>query len=165
VLDCYRLRTTMRRAVGLTVDGIPVRETSAVSQIEWYKDSLFWVKDSSRAYATIHANLGFWVMVADAVSQGIAQLTGLSTGAAEARSRSPAPGLRVSPNPFSHEIAVSAGHQATFIEVYDAAGRVVHAARLRGSGRLDLGFLPCGTYFIRDCRRAAAVPAAVTKTR
>jgi len=170
VPGCYKLRTTLRQATALTLQGIAVRDTAEVTQVQWYKDSLWWVKDSSYVFARAYAQVVVWLHVADIVSEVNGQLLSLATPVEEARATAPAAPIWAGPNPFSHVLRLqsSTGHPMT-VDVFDAAGRRVRSLGLDRDavwdGRDDRGrALPAGAYVIRPRGQGAPRPTTVIKT-
>jgi hypothetical protein len=170
VPGCYKLRTTLRQATALTFQGLAVRETAEVSQVQWYKDSLWWVKDSSYVFARAYVQVLIWLHAADIVSENNGQLLSLATSVEEVRAAVPARPIWTGPNPFIHVLRLrsSTGHPVT-VDIFDAAGRCVRSLdlgpRAVWDGRDNRGrALPAGSYVIHPRGQDAPRPTTVIKT-
>jgi hypothetical protein len=159
--NCYKLRTTSHWRVTGMLDTFQTRDTLNVTSFEWYKDSLWAVKDSSFAvgkYYVYVKQLHMWFHAANSVSESVSQLVALSppTGVAE-RSRPAAPSIQprisICPNPFraSLQIAIPglpASGPCSRVAVYDASGRIVFTSRFNGRLVWQPQNLPVGVYQI-----------------
>ncbi len=149
----YLIRSTMRQSLAMTYQGIPMRESTTVRAWEWYKDSVWRVKDSTSVTGTAYARLVVWVRLADFVITEVGQLLGSPTAVNElapASSRctdaEPLASsiftdillLRPSPNCFPAEL-----------RVFDTQGRLRVRRRLAsGEQRLAMTELPAGAYIL-----------------
>ena len=180
VEDCWVVKTTMRQAVALTYQSIPARETAEVCQVQWYKDSLWAVKDSSYVLAHAYVQVVIWLPAADIVSQSLGQLAGIWTGVQEPPTPGWAARISAGPNPFrrSTVLHLSAGpldHSTTAVSIFDASGRLIRTLPASGvergassvvwDGRNDLGRdQPAGIYIVRSSNGDAVLPTVVVKT-
>jgi len=158
----------MLQCLALEQSGVPAIESSYVRTFEWYKDSLWSIKESTEASGPIYTWIFTWLHVADFVSTDVSQLTGMGyVGiAAQPRAVCHAP-LTASPNPFSGLVRVSLDpfvplpFSPLTVRVFDTQGRPVRTIAIRQSpfaNRLSLTWdgrdnagraLPAGAYFIR----------------
>lgn len=161
VRDCYKMLFVARQALSLEEQGFEVRETSYVRTYEWYKDSLSWVKDSTRLDAKVCMKILIWVHVANSVSKIIGQLTDLYLGIEELPTMQAPTRLYAQPNPFRKSIRIITPQgdlrSESIISIYDKSGRCVRTFRNRGpviwNGQdLNGRALPAGVYFIQGRR-------------
>jgi hypothetical protein len=157
VPHCYRIRRVMYQRLATKQSGVPVVESSYIRTFEWYKDSLWSIKESTHVSGPIYAMIFVWLHVADFVSTGVTQLNSLGyVGIAEqpyAVHRAP---LTVSPNPFHTAVQITLEHLSTgapehsAVRIFDPQGRLVLSQPVRTSSFiLHPSSLPAGTYFIR----------------
>lgn len=168
VPSCYKIRRTMHQRLAAQQSGIPVIESSYIRTVEWYKDSLWTVKESIQASGPVYMKVVIWIHAADFVSTDVSQLNGLTLlGIAEephAEHRTP---FTACPNPFRTSVLVRLSPQLEtghwkLVTVYDASGRLVLSQPIRASSFiLDASSLPVGTYLIR----AGDAVCPITKVR
>lgn len=158
VPGCWRIERTMRQALALMQDTLPVRETSFIRSVEWYKDSLWSVKESTCITGRIYMKLFIWLPLADFHSRTVSVLTGL---------RSPIAGPETPPatRPSLSATIVrgvlllpGTDAQHSDVELLNAAGRCVLTRRLErssaGSFSIDVRALAPGLYFLRSSNPA-----------
>ena len=110
VPDCYRIRTFSRWFIATSLQGIPIRDSQTVVNVQWYKDSLWLVKDSTWSTGKFYAFIFVWlpagvnfIMVnRELVSLGDVGIKDVPLGHESAAS-----GWRVSPNPFRSSCGVT----------------------------------------------------------
>jgi hypothetical protein len=137
VPDCYKIRTFMRVFATTALSGIPIHDSQTVVNIQWYKDSLWLVKDTSYSSGTIYAFIIIWFQTGVNFISAQSELVSLGlTGIEFSPSvrKQPEPGWRVQPNPFSGSCVIQAPAQSFGrpFRVIDASGRVVFAGKAAG---------------------------------
>jgi len=127
VTDCYRLRLVATQSLAMTYQGVPVRETTFIREHEWYKDSLWRVKDSLDLVARAYTRIIIWLRTADIFSTTVTQLTALYLGTEENPvAASPDLPLRAWPNPFKNAVSLQlTANSPKRIGIFDATGRCV----------------------------------------
>lgn len=176
VPHCYRLGRVMYERLAAVESTIPVIESSSVRTFEWYKDSLWSIKESTQASGPLYAYVSIWMHAADFVSTEVTQLTGLDyLDVAEQPHTVRRASLTVFPNPFLGSLHVNCSvlPPNSSILVFNSAGRLVRVlgppqsptpdpCSLTWDGCDDKGRrLPSGAYFIR----AGDEVCPVTKVR
>jgi len=172
VPHCYKIRRTMYQRLAAVESGVPVIESSYVRTFEWYKDSLWSIKESTQASGPVYTKIGIWLHTANFVSTAVTQLTGLGyVGiAAQPHAVSPAP-LTVFPDPFRGSVLINCSllNPNSSVHVFNSAGRLVRVLSppqsstpgpysLSWDGRDDRGrCLPAGTYFTRAGNKVCPV--------
>ncbi len=137
VPDCYKIRTFSRVFASTALSGIPIHDSQTVVNIQWYKDSLWLVKDTSYSHGTIYAFVFIWFQTGVNFISARSELVSLPMTGIEFSSRvrnQPESGWRVLPNPFSGSCVIQApaiGVGRPF-RVIDATGRVVYAGKAAG---------------------------------
>jgi hypothetical protein len=163
VPHCYKLLRTMRQRLATEMQGVPVIESSYIQIAEWYKDSLWSVKESVHASGPIYTKIVIWLHAADFVSVDTRRLTGLSfVGLQEHALPGVGDGrLSVSPTLFRGRMTVTlpSDISAHAVAVYNSAGRLVARSPVphaqpggRRSLVLDLRGLPAGVYVVHAGR-------------
>ncbi|HTW92600.1 MAG TPA: hypothetical protein VMH22_12955 [bacterium] len=176
VPHCFKIQRTMYQRIATVVSSVPAIESSYVRTYEWYKDSLWSIKESTQASGPLYAHVGHWMHAGDFVSTEVVQLTGLGyLDVAERPSTAHRTPFTVSPNPFSSStvLHLTTGPLTSTLRIFNSAGRLVRALippqslipspySLSWDGRDDNGrSLPGGAYFIR----AGNEVCPVTKVR
>jgi hypothetical protein len=144
----------MRQALALIQDTLPVRETSLVRSVEWYKDSLWGVKETLIITGRIYTKVFIWLPVADLFSNSVGLLTGLRSGVAEPR---PPSATRISPSATiirdALRLTPSDEGRVASVELLDVMGRTALARTLdrstAGPLPIDVSHLSPGLYFLR----------------
>ncbi|UCG44207.1 MAG: hypothetical protein JSU73_06265 [candidate division WOR-3 bacterium] len=161
VRDCYKLLTVARQSLSMQESTFQFKETSFVRMYEWYKDSLWLIKDSLDLTARVYIWLIIWIHAADAFGYDVGMITSLPTGLSSPIRHEAQPELRAQPNPFRTSLELQAlRRSATGFRIHDAAGRLVRT--LPGSkavwdGRDRHGKqLPPGVYLI--CTPSGTIP-------
>jgi hypothetical protein len=164
VPHCYKIRRVMYQRLAAVESSVPVIESSYVRTFEWYKDSLWSIKESTQASGPIYAHIGVWLHAADFVSTDVSQLNGLGyVGVADQPHTVHRTSLTVFPNPFRSSLRVDCSllTPSSSIQVLNSAGRLVRTLAIRRSplavrqslywdGRDDRSrSLPAGAYFLR----------------
>ncbi len=156
VPHCFKIRRVMRQRLAAQQSGFPVIESSYIRTFEWYKDSLWSVKESTQASGSIYTKVVIWLHAADFVSTDVSQLNDLGyLGLAAQPHTVHRNSLTVSPNPFrsSAVLHLTTGprdHMTTILRIFDAQGRLVLSQPVRTlSFPLSTSNLPPGAYFIR----------------
>jgi hypothetical protein len=153
--NCFRIERTMLQRLVARFDTFAMVESSCVRATEWYKDSLWSVKESVFAAGPIYTKVyGYWLPFADFASVDVSVLDGFRPSLFEeglgARPRRP---LSASPNPFRTKTAISlqlTAHGPGQASVFDASGRLVLKLTNRGSSFiLHPASLPAGAYILR----------------
>ena len=150
VPDCYEIRTFSRVFATAETSGFAIHDSQTVVDIQWYKDSLWLVKDTSYSSGTIYA-LGIPVGVNFVSSQS--ELVSLGLAGIELTPpvrRRPESGWRVMPNPFSGScvIQVPASNIGKPFQVVDVTGRVVFVSKAAGQQVWQTKNLAPGVYRI-----------------
>ncbi|GEM_PF-6362791 len=157
VRNCYKLLLVLRQALRMTYQGMPVRETGYVRHYEWYKDSLWRVKDSTIVTARAYARMLIWMRLADIFSYNLIQMTGMQQVALQEPTGSVRSVITVQPNPFCNQLSIRLSEISPAdkpeISVYDVTGRCVRCligpeAVWDGRDQKGLEMAP-GVYFIR----------------
>jgi hypothetical protein len=176
VPHCYRIRRVMCQRLVTKQSGVPVVESSYIRTFEWYKDSLWSIKESTQASGPLYAHVVVWLHAADFVSTDVSQLNGLGyVGVAAAPRPAPAQVLRAEPSVFLERtrVTVPPGDATQPLQVFNSAGRLVRVlsppqsptpdpCSLTWDGRDNAGRrLPAGAYFVR----AGSEVCPVTKVR
>jgi hypothetical protein len=153
VRDCYKLQTVATQTLSMQESIFPIRETSFVRMYEWYKDSLWLIKDSLDITARAYVWLIIWIHAADAFSHDVGIITSLPTGLWSQMQDQRRPVLRARPSLFRKSVELhSLDRSATGFRIHDTSGRLVRT--LPGSksvwdGRDRHGRrMPPGVYFI-----------------
>jgi len=153
VRDCYKLLTVAKQSLSMQESIFPIRETSFVQMYEWYKDSLWLIKDSLDLTARVYIWLIIWIHAADAFGYDVGMISSLPTGLSSPVPDGSRPVLRARPNPFRTSLELQAPlRSATGFRIHDAAGSLVRT--LPGStavwdGRDQRGRrVPPGVYLI-----------------
>jgi hypothetical protein len=154
---CYRLERTMWQRLAAMYQGVPAIETSYIRTTEWYKDSLWSVKESVCASGPIYAKVFVWIHIADFVSVYVSQLGELGwLHVAEPEGpQAASPSLQACPNPTRGrtEVRLSPGacpRSPQTLRVYDAGGRLVLSQPVRASTLiLPASSLPPGAYILK----------------
>jgi hypothetical protein len=155
VPHCYRLSRTMYQRLATQQQGIPVIESSYIRTTEWYKDSLWAVKESVMASGPIYTWILVWLHAADFVSVYVTELDALGTVGLAARPEPPSPGaIAAWPTLFRDRVALTlpTRRNAGLVRVFDPTGRLVRSVSVPPFSRrlsLDLRSLAPGTYLIR----------------
>jgi hypothetical protein len=165
VPHCYKIWRTMYQRLAAEQSGVPVIESSYIRTFEWYKDSLWSIKESTHVSGIIYTRIIIWLHAADFVSTDVSQLTGLSyLGIAAQPYTAHRTPLTVSPNPFRSSLRIALEHSNTgalehsSVRIFDTQGRLVRSLSsllslpfsLSWDGRDDHGRrLPAGAYFVR----------------
>jgi hypothetical protein len=162
VRDCFRLETVATQSLSMRESIFPIRETSFVRMSEWYKDSLWLIKDSLDITARAYVWLIVWIHAADAFSYDVGMITSLPTGLV-ARSNGPVrSALRARPSIFRTSTTLrAASPAATGFRIHDAGGRLIRTLsgnRAVWDGRDRQGKqVPPGVYVIRTATGTTAV--------
>jgi hypothetical protein len=154
VPDCYKIRTFSRVFATTAMSGFPIHDSQTVVNIQWYKDSLWLVKDTSYSSGKIYALVAhFWLSVGENFISARSELDSQPVTGIEftpwVRKQSES-GWRVLPNPFSGSCVIQAPALSIGkpFRVIDVTGRVVYAARAFGQQAwLPKGLAP-GVYRI-----------------
>ena len=173
VPHCFKVRRTMYQRLAAVESSVPVIESSYIRTFEWYKDSLWSVKESTQASGPIYTKIIIWLHAADFVSTDVSQLDGLGyLGVAAQSYTTPRASLTVSPNPFrsllrvSLDPSISRSLPPSAVRIFDTGGRLVRSlssllsppSSLTWDGRDNTGRrLPAGTYFIQVGREVCPV--------
>jgi hypothetical protein len=138
VPDCYRIRTFSRVFATTVMSGFPIHDSQTVVNLQWYKDSLWLVKDTSYSRGTIYARVyNIWIPTGVNFISAQSELVSLGLVGIEFNSpvrKQTESGWRVEPNPFAGSCvirapAISIGKP---FRVIDATGRVVFVGRAAG---------------------------------
>lgn len=153
VPDCYKIRTFSRVFATTALSGIPIHDSQTVVNIQWYKDSLWLVKDTSYSSGTIYAFIFIWFQTGVNFISVRSELVSLGMTGIEFSPVSrepPESGWRVLPNPFSGSCVIQAPVRSIGrpFRVIDAAGRVVYTARTSGRQVWQPSGLAPGVYRI-----------------
>jgi hypothetical protein len=165
VPGCWRIVRVARAAKSWMASGVATRETADLRFTEWYKDSLWWVKESTYVTGSTWQLVSLWVKVGEYVRTGTKQLTSL-VGIAESDASGVGHGTALaSPNPFVGSVAVGWPATAGDVLVSDAGGRVIRRLRAGGpvvwDGRDRWGrTVPAGVYALSGGGRVALVTRA-----
>ncbi len=129
VRNCYKLLLVARQSLAMTYEGVPVRETTFIRQHEWYKDSLWRIKDSLSLVARAYTRILIWLRTADIFSTTVTQLTGLHLGTTENPAPAPCAGsLHAKPNPFRNAVTLHLeADSPTELRIYNASGCLVRS--------------------------------------
>jgi len=153
VPGCYKIRTFSRVFASSAVSGIPIHDSQTVVNVQWYKDSLWRVKDTSYSSGTIYAFVLIWfptgVNFISARSELVSPpMTGIEFDPLVGKP--PESGWRVLPNPFSGSCVIQApaGCVGKPFRVIDATGRVVFAGKAAGQQVWQTKGLAPGVYRI-----------------
>jgi len=163
VPQCWRIRTSSRWCVVTPVSGIWTRDSMTLTTIEWYKDSLWAVKDSNHNDGQIRAKLlGFWLQAGNHIGSGARELLGLGmAGIAQTQPafRNPHSMLRIAacPNPFQQSCVIRVPQSATpqlrnsstpELRIVDAAGRTVFTCPASATIEWTPTGQPAGVYLL-----------------
>ncbi|MBM3315331.1 hypothetical protein FJY71_05775 [candidate division WOR-3 bacterium] len=161
VPDCYRILRWARAEKRMRQEGIPTRESCALRHHEWYKDSLWWVKDSAVVTGVVWQLRSLWQKSGDYVRAGTRRLEGLT--AIAARPGLACPALLVRPSPFRRLVTIESAEP---FSVHDLSGRRIRsipAGRAVWRGDDESGKpVPAGIYFLRT---RSARPVLLTRLR
>ncbi len=149
VRNAFKLYTHSLGYIGMTTSGIWVRDTLNVNIIEWYKDSLWAVKDSTAQLERMYINFGgMWIHYADGFHYRVSQLTNLWVGIEDEISTA-VRDLKIGPNPFAQKILIGAPdiNQPSTISIYDASGRMVLQREFNKIFIWQPHNLPAGIYY------------------
>ncbi len=153
VPHCFKIRRAMYQRLAAIESGVPVIESSYIRTFEWYKDSLWSVKESTQASGPIYTKILIWLHAADFVSTDVSQLNGLGyLGITAQPYTARRPSLTVSPNPFRRVLSVTCKLPPANckLRILDAQGRLVLSQPVRPlSFPLSTSNLPAGAYFIQ----------------
>jgi hypothetical protein len=164
VPHCHKIRRVMYQRLATEQSGVPVIESSYIRTFEWYKDSLWSIKESTQAFGPIYTWIFVWLHAADFVSTDVTQLNGLGyVGIAAEPEPATGRALRAEPSVFLERtiVTVPPGHATQPLQVYNSAGRLARVLcppqsptpnpySLSWDGRDNTGRrLPAGAYFIR----------------
>lgn len=149
----YLIRSTMRQSLAMTYQGIPMRESTTTRAWEWYKDSVWRVKDSTAVTGTAYARLVVWVRVADFVITEVGQLLGSPTAISEP---APANGRGTDTAPLAASLFTDVlvlfpptSSAPSELRLFDTQGRLRARRRLTGDKqRLAMTQLPAGAYIL-----------------
>jgi hypothetical protein len=145
VPDCYKIVSRSNWCVSTIVSGVLMRDSMVVTDIEWYKDSLWSIKDSAYSEGKIYARLlGFWLRAGSSYIWGRRELLALSPSgiASEPAAITRGDQLTVEPNPFPSYCVIRAPDRPrgnrlgrvganSLLRVFDSAGRLVFTAPIR----------------------------------
>ena len=176
VPHCFKIQRTMYQRLAAVESSVPVIESSYIRTFEWYKDSLWSIKESTQASGPLCTKVGIWLHSANFVSTNVSQLTGLGyLDVAEQPHAVHRASLTVFPNPFRSSLRVNGSLPTpnSSIQVFNSAGRLVRVLSppqspppdpysLSWDGRDNAGRrVPDGAYFVR----AGNEVCPVTKVR
>ncbi len=161
VRDCYKLLTVAKQSLSMQESIFPIKETSSVRMYEWYKDSLWLIKDSLDLTARVYIWLIIWIHAADAFGYDVGMITSLPTGLSSRMQGEERPVLRAQPSLFRTSVELQALNPSPAgFRIHDAAGRLVRTlpgSRAVWDGRDRQGRqLPPGVYLVRT--RSATIP-------
>lgn len=151
IRNAYKLLSHFMGYVGMTTQGIPIRDTLNINMFEWYKDSLWAAKDSVYQTEKIYVYFGgMWMYYANANRFRVSQLTNLWVGINEERMQALTEGFKVGPNPFRSHLVISAPETDAKSElyVYDASGCHVEQRKLSKNFVWRPNNLPAGVYYL-----------------
>jgi hypothetical protein len=154
VTNCYRIVTTSHWCVVTWIGGIPTRDSMIITDYQWYKDSLWQVKDSAYSLGQIRIKvLTFWLPAGTVTTCGVNELVSLGPTAVQdesSRTRSAHSSPFAWPNPFrigcTIEPAGASSARPARIEIFDVTGRTVFAARVKDRIVWRPEGLPGGVY-------------------
>lgn len=168
VPDCYRIRSFSRWCVAARLQGYPFRDSMTVAGYEWYKDSLWSVKDTTFSVGAIYVQiLNLWLRAGSSFVYGLTELVSLGmSGVGQGPECLPGPTiLHLSPDPFhtSCVIELASSRKGLTAAILDNTGRRVYAGPARNRWEWRPDGLPPGVYqvVLSDGRRVVARATAV----
>jgi hypothetical protein len=78
VAGCYKLLTRFRSCIKYNYGGVLMRDSELTTTIEWYKDSLWKVRDSVHSDGRIYVFIIIWLRAGNMVTDGAQELWALS---------------------------------------------------------------------------------------
>jgi hypothetical protein len=142
ITDCWKLRSFSRQTLYFVTEGYPLVESTCIRSIEWYKDSMGWVKDSLVATGTDYVDFGGLIVNDRFVQRSWGILDGWRPAIAE-RGADVRRAPKAWPNPCRDRLELVGCDRAA---LYSADGRRV-ADLVRG--RNDITGLGPGVYALR----------------
>ncbi len=150
VRNAYKLQITVLGYIGMTTGGFPVRDSIYIVTTQWYKDSLWSVKDSLYQNDKMYVYfLNQWYHYADAYRWRVSELTDLWVGIDDESEKSIVQRYKIGPNPFRKELVVysPSTNEKSQLYIYDASGRLVTQRKLTGNFVWYPNNLPAGVYY------------------
>jgi hypothetical protein len=158
VPQCWKIQTTSQWCVVTPVSGIWTRDSMTLTTVQWYKDLLWMVRDSSYNEGRFRARIIIWLPAGVHYGWTVRELLALGVAgiAAGPPNRTRWREFEVSPNPFRSQCVIrcpraedrDSPYLYARLEIVDAAGRRVSSTRISDRLEWTPGTAPAGVYLL-----------------